>query len=74
MNFRKALIDFSLTNENGTFYLITTYITDYLQEILENVDYEVKLMDTSKEECLQRLENLGNRYEKQCEHHYFISP
>lgn len=24
--------------------------------------------------CLQRLENLGNRYEKPCEQHYFISP
>ena len=65
MNFRKALIDFSLTNENGTFYLITTYITDYLQEILENVDYEVKLMDTSKEECLQRLENDETRPDKE---------
>ena len=24
--------------------------------------------------CLQRLENLGNRYEKPFEQHYFISP
>ncbi|WP_300924841.1 head maturation protease, ClpP-related [uncultured Clostridium sp.] len=65
IEFRELIISKSYNDNNiDTIYIIASKITDKLKEELNEFEVEYYLIDKSKEECYEQLENDENRTDK----------